>query len=429
MYYSSATQINSALCQQQSLKVYSIALGDSSSLFQPLPLFYMQPQCSAGVGFNATSSSDKLQFPSFLDSSDPLVIGTAFQFPSTTRIHSIYVPPGVKVTSYKLNPSTTLDSANPKIEFGPNTLVIDTCYQNLKLSNGDLFFAYKDGSMTSDYWYSKWIQQTESKSNLTDLNFSIADLCQDDNITHNSTYWKVEIITPFKNLLRDVCRFGTALYIGDHDMREYYYPQSPSCDQLMFEYCQTPPTDPDNNTCKCYVQQQLLDKKFHEDLRVPVTCFGHLVATQTSNKMFHSCANDSGAYKSKAMVDNTCQHTLCEQDADEHSIIHCEKLPKDMFTMLADVQTKSNELNIKAKQTYEKAKQTFIENQGVNQPTNLIESKTSYVAEEYTEKPKIAWIIILIGIILLVLSFFITLLYSAYFTTSFGTDQLILDNE
>lgn len=423
MYYSSSTQINSALCQEQSLRVYSIALSDNSSLFQPLPLFYMEPQCSGGVGFNATSASDNLQIPSFLDHSSVIKINEYFQFPDTIRIHSIYVPPGVKVTSYMYNPDTYTDSFNHRIEFPPNTLIIDTCYQHLTLEDGSPFFSFKSGSMTVDYWYSKWLLQATTST--TDLNKSIVSLCQNDNITHRTKWWKIEILTDFKTLLRDTCLSGKPLFIGDHDMREFWYPQSPSCDQLMLEYCKSNPLV---TSCKCYRQQSLLDQKFNKDLKVPVCCFGHMVDDQP-NAMANSCIMNPNAYKSKEMLSNCCQHTLCFQDVDAKSTMNCSDVPHAMLSMLANVQTKTKDLNDKAKQVHAIAKQEFIARNGINQPISNTDSKTMSVSENYTEKPRIVWIITLIGIIFCVVAFFITLVYSAYYTSSFGTNQLILKDE
>jgi hypothetical protein len=454
MYYSAGSLLNPQLCDQQSLKVYSIALSDPSTLFQPLPLFYTEPQCSAGVGFNTTTTSDGLQIPSFVDDESNIKVkhgeNTTLNFSQHVMhmddsssvlyqkiIHSLYVPPGVRVTAYENNPVTTPLATNNKFVFSPNTLVVDTCYQNQLLrGTRGYFFHYKENNnnqptgfaLQFTYWYDQWVKTT-NKPSVDDFNYEIAEICRNTNLRHITKYWVVEIITPFKQLLRETCLTNKPLFIGNHDLRDYYYPQSSACDQLMTEFCRLNPSDA---SCKCFAQQLLLDNMFSQDLQISVLCFGHLVATDTtdSDKYKNSCAFNASAYKTNAMLQNTCQHTDCRQnniDPNSGTMI-CSPIPLDMLTLFSDIKTKMDILNTSAKSVYEEAKAKFIATNFSNQPIEKVTTKKITVHETFSEKPRIGWIIIGIGILLCVLSFFITLIYSAYYTSTFGTDSLTLHN-
>lgn len=419
MYYTSASQLNPALCQQQSLKVYSIALSDSSTLFQPLPLFYMEPQCSAGVAFNTTTLSDNLQIPTFNESANQLKIRDNSTNPILSShvntftgkfIHSLYVPPGVEVTAYVTDPSISTTN-NPYITFPSNTLIIDTCYQSLVLSDGSSFFTYYNNEPGANYWFNKWLDQ--SSNSVAALNLSILSSCLNTNIRHRTPFWVIKIVTPFKELLRTTCLTNKPLYIGDHDMREYWYPQSLSCDHIMTEFCHLNPTD---SKCACFLQQSKLDEMYHQDLAVPVCCFGHLVSTMST-----SCAMKSDAYKTSTMLENCCQHTDCSE-----SIKNCGTVPTKTLATLATIQSKMTKLNVSAQKTYDTAKQLFISKGNVNQSNSTTQTKTITTTEEFTQKPLLAWILIATGVVLCVLAFFITLVYSAYYTSTFDSNQLVL---
>jgi hypothetical protein len=131
--------------------------------------------------------------------------------------------------------------------------------------------------------------------------------------------------------------------------------------------------------------------------------------------MASSCAFDPLAYKTNAMLENTCQHTECIKS---HVLgtMNCTDVPFDMLDTLANVNTYMNSFESQAKTSYEQAKQLFLAKGSVNQPLSKTIQQQVTVAEPFTQKPKFAYILTLIGFVLWLLGFFIHLWYAAYFT-------------
>jgi len=487
-FYSSATQLNPTLCNQQSLRVLALSLSDANNLFQPLPLFYSESQCSAGVALNQTKTSDKKQFPSFNDvmdctsdypiqtnncikvtSSDimnsyrtvssyrlslsqfnvaPFDNLTSNMFDNTQRIHSIYVPPGMQVTFFKDDPRTTPYITNHRITFKSGQLILDTCFQNLKLSNGSTsFFNFNDSNkqMTSDFWFTKYLSIEKNPkdqynttndpdiiTNLATVNKSIQDVCDDSNIKHSAPYVVIELITSFSQLLKQTCLTNAALFIGDTDMRQFWHPQSSACDQLMTQYCSQNTLD---SICTCFEQQKKLNRMFSESLEVPVCCFGHLVA----NSMGDSCSWQPSAYKTNHTLQSCCQHTECERlitniiGIDEtQSNLFCTSVPTELVGMFKDIETKMKQKQTDAEKQYKQDKETFITSPSLltssttNTTTTTPQITKVELNENYTRIPNYIWIITIVGIGLLLLSFLLFFYFSGYQSSSFDPNAIIV---
>jgi hypothetical protein len=469
-FYSAASQLNPTLCNQQSLRVLALSLSDANNLFQPLPLFYSESQCSAGVVLNQTMTSDKKQFPSFNDVMDctseyptqpnncikvttstemnryrtvptnrlslsqinltPFDNMTSNMFDSIQRIHSIYVPPGMQVTFFQNDPRNTPYTSNNHITFKSGQLVLDTCFQNLKLSNGTTsFFNFNNSSkqMTSDFWFYQFL----SNKSVAETNTNIQAVCDDTNIKHSAPYVVIEIVTSFTQLLRQTCLTNASLFIGDTDMRQFWHPQSSACDQLMTQFCSQNTSD---TICACFEQQRKLNRMFSESLEVPVCCFGHLVA----NSMGDSCSWQPSAYKTNHTLQSCCQHTECERlitniiGIDEtQSNLYCTSVPTELVTMFQDIETKMKEKQTEAEKKYKQDKETFINSPSLltsstSTTTSTPQITNTQLSQNYTRIPNYIWIITIVGIGLLLISFLIFFYFSGYQSSSFDPNSIIV---
>ena len=183
------------------------------------------------------------------------------------------------------------------LEVSNNYLQVDSCRSRVSLANGDGFFT---------------IDPQDSPG--VDVNCAApADppVGWQKNATHTAPYFILIEDSDFNSTIVDMCTTHRDVLVGSTSLNTVWHPQSSGCDQYMTTLCASSniASTEFKEVCSCFSQQFALDQKFGTDQHVSVCCFGE----DDSGDINRSCAFNTGAYKTNAMLEGCCSFAQCTQ--------------------------------------------------------------------------------------------------------------------
>lgn len=217
---------------------------------------------------------------------------------------SVYVPPTYRIIFYAKDPRTTPKSqAFPYLELSPGTLIVNSCFSKLSLSESIQ-------KANPKYAPDKPEFGPEFFDISTFLYSSVENDCTPENLFHIAPFFVIHEVKTFESVLIDMCVNNTPYNIGSsaNSLNEVWKPQSQACDNfikikcLNAKYKNTP-------MCECFNQQRDLDNEYGEKLKVPVCCFGK----SKDGDMKKACPFNSEAYKTSNMLRHCCSFAECQQ--------------------------------------------------------------------------------------------------------------------
>lgn len=233
------------------------------------------------------------------------------------RLKSFYCPPQYRMYFYVGNPMTmTLADAAAQgfLEVTPNELQSAPCLTQLRLGNGDTFFDYEGSS-----------QPNVPPCVLANCDCGVAPepdptFCKDGGSTvscpgvqHHAPYFVVVRIEEYADMIEQMCADNRQISLGppSNKLNRVWTPRTQGCDTFMSNLCQSSDLAQTvyKETCSCFTQQQALNIQYGVALDVPVCCFGK----DPSGDIQKSCAFNTRAYKTEAMVKNCCSFAECQQ--------------------------------------------------------------------------------------------------------------------
>ena len=273
----------------------------------PYPKFFSAPECGASLGggsfpqyyFPMTcpdsgvpNYKDNCMRVTTLDPLKNIVTSTELVnfLPGATEgfnifqnldniLTSFYVPPNYAMTFFKTNPVGAAVGSIPYARFQPGSLVVNTCVQQLTLTDGSFLTSGDSSGCTA----------------------------------HNAPYLVITEVEEFGNMIVEMCKDSRPIQLGTalNSLNTTWKPQTAGCDNYMTAVCNMSNTvDTEfNAACSCYRQKITLDNTYGEALNVPVCCFGK----DPSGDISKSCAFNVEAYKTSEMAKNCCSFAECQQ--------------------------------------------------------------------------------------------------------------------
>jgi len=231
-----------------------------------------------------------------------------------SRLYSFYCPPGYEMVFYHLNPMTTtrdLAAAGGYLKATGDTLIVDACLEDIRLSNGQRFLNYSTGSDVN-------CKLAYCACGLPDT-FPVGSYCDVSQqsvacpgTTCNAPYFIIIQREAFPNIIREMCANNRQVNIGssENSLNHVWKPAAAGCDNFITSLCNMSDVKDSDyaNLCSCFLQQETLNEQYGESLQVPVTCFGQ----SPDGNINKSCAFNVDAYKTNTMLQNTCSFAECE---------------------------------------------------------------------------------------------------------------------
>lgn len=307
-------------CNNGALASLAALASTVNNITSPFPLFYTSSKCGGGVNgasfpqyflpINCTNdiippaSANCLRVisPEQFNDGKSILSPTQINYlPTSTqhsnmfsdtssRLYSWYVPPNYTLIFYQFDPSKSIPNTIPRLEQRGDYLQVDACLGVPYLNDG--VTPFWDPVPGSDY----------------------CQLGGSPFFQHTAPFVVVIENQSFNSLILSMCLDNQMVQFGTNSLNNVWYPQSPGCDSFITNYCSTPN---DNEICQCFKQQQQLEK-LYPNINISVCSFGSMV----SGSMETSCAFNTKAYKTEAMLKNCVSFAQCMSNTD-NALIQC----------------------------------------------------------------------------------------------------------
>jgi hypothetical protein len=243
-----------------------------------------------------------------------------------SRLYSFYCPPQYEMVFYHLNPMTNtreIATAAGYLHFTGNQLMVDACLSDARLNNGLRFLNYNNDPNFTPPCLEAYCNCGKVDGQGNPQIFDAGpSYCLSPNqasvpcpgVSHNAPYFIVIQRQDYSDIIREMCVNNRKVDLGpdapDNSLNRVWKAQAFGCDTFITNLCTVSDITQSEyaEMCSCYTQQQALNNQYGTSLDVPVCCFGQ----DPSGDIKKSCAFNSEAYKTNAMLQNCCSFAECQ---------------------------------------------------------------------------------------------------------------------
>ena len=265
-------------------------------------------------------------------------------------LDQLYVPPNYFVHFYKTNPVENKSITAPDLTLSPNTTVSDA--STLTLTSGE---------------------QLINSNTVKSINAPFIIVYQSETLY---------------DMVFNACTKNQQYFVGpDKSISEVYVAGQTTCDKFMNFHCSSNAHENDD-VCRCFQRQKLLDFQYGKDLSISVQCFDKV------------CLESNTAYKTNTMrLADDCSLAICEKVVKTSKVL--QNIKNDNIVCAKD--TKATNLPPLPKKTNSSNEQSNGNNQYNNASSNTPPKSTTRTTD--TEYPWYAWLFLGLTIVMFITVF------------------------